>query len=104
MKRLQVLFSDEAWEAIESATNSANENFEMGSISYSDVVNEMALHSKIDIKALQYKHTDIRRSLRVMASKSDIDLESVIKTLMELKSKSAKRKNNAQDEVNHERN
>lgn len=103
LKRLQVVFSNEAWTEIESIANEANKNFEVGSITYSDVINEMALNSKIDIKALQVKHTDVRRSLRVMASKTDVDLDSVIKTLLELKSKSTKRKQNQQDEVINER-
>ena len=90
-KRLQVIFSDEAWANVESVTNEANQGFETGSINYSDVVNEMVLAAKVDIRALQLKHTDLRRSLRVMAAKDSLDLDSIIKTLTELKAKTGKR-------------
>jgi hypothetical protein len=93
-KRLQVVFTEEAWAAVEALTTQANENFEAGSINYSDVINEMIVSARVDIKALQLKHTDLRRSLRSMASKGDLDLDTVIKSLMELKSRSGKRKNN----------
>ena len=98
-KRLQVILSDEAWNAVEAVTNEANENFEVGSINYSDVINEMIIGSKVDVKSLQLKHTDFRRSLKLLASKDDIDLESAIKSLMELKARSTgKRKNNSTQE------
>ena len=97
-KRLQVLFSEEAWSEIETITNEAGKDFEMGSINYSDVVNEMVLSAKVDIKALQMKHTDIRRSLRVMAGKSDLDLDSVIKSLNELRAKIGKKKSTQTEE------
>ena len=91
-KRLQVILNDEAWAVVETITNEANNNFETGTINYSDVINEMILSSKVDLKALQLKHTDLRRSLRVMASKDEIDLDSIIKALTELRSKSNGRK------------
>lgn len=97
-KRLQVVFSEEAWAVIESIAGEANKNFDVGSVTYSDVVNEMALSSKVDIKSLQLKHTNIRRSLRVMASKDDVDLDSVIKTLLELKAKTGRKKMQQQSE------
>lgn len=87
-KRLQVILSDEAWAAVERLTDEANADFEAGTINYSDAINEMILTSKVDIKILQTKHTDIRRSLRAMASKDSVDLDNIIKTLMELKSRS----------------
>jgi hypothetical protein len=90
-KRLQIVMSDEAWNAVESLTAEANQNFDVGSISYSDVISEMILTARVDVKALQLKHTDLRRSLRAMASKDALDIDSVIKNLMELKAKSGKR-------------
>lgn len=90
-KRLQVVMTDEAWEMVERVTAQANEGFDVGSIGYSDVINEMVLSSKIDLKALQLKHTNFRRSLRVLASKGDIDLDSAIRSLMDLKAKTARR-------------
>lgn len=100
-KRLQVIFTEEAWKEIEATTNEANQNFEMGSINYSDVINEMVLNSKVDIKTLQMKHADIRRSLRVLAAKEDIDLDTVIKTLSELKAKGGKKKQFSLEDQNN---
>jgi len=91
-KRLQVIFSDDAWQIIENISHEANDGFEVGSINYSDVINELILCSKIDLKTLQLKHTDVRRSLKVMAAKSEIDLDSAIRALTELKAKITKRK------------
>lgn len=96
-KRLQVILTDDAWSAVESVTNDATEKFESGSINYSDVINEMILTAKVDVKALQLKHTDLRRSLKVLAGKEDIDIESAIKILNELRARgsTAKKKANA---------
>lgn len=91
IKRLQIGLSDEAWQEVESITKEASENFEVGSISYSDVINEMVLTSKVDVKALQLKHTDVRRFVRSMASQDEVDIDSMIKNLMELKTKTSKR-------------
>ena len=91
-KRLQIILTDEAWNAVDALTNDASQNFEAGSINYSDAINEMILTARVDVKALQLKHTDVRRSLRAMASKETVDIDAVIKSLMELKSRSTKRK------------
>lgn len=91
-KRLQIILSDDAWLAVENLTNEANENFDVGNINFSDVINEMILSSKVDVKALQMKHTDLRRSLRAMASKDSVDLDTVIKSLMDLKAKTSGRR------------
>lgn len=90
-KRLQIILCDEAWGAVDNLSNEANSEFDGGHINYSDLINEMILCSKVDIKALQLKHTDIRKSLRALASKGDIDLDSVLKTLNELKTSQKKR-------------
>ncbi len=91
-KRLQIALSDEAWSAVQALTTEANENFDVGSITYSDAINEMVLSSRVDIKALQLKHTNFRRSLRVMAAKDGVDIDAVIKSLMELKAKTLRKK------------
>lgn len=91
-KRMQVVLSPEAWEIVESVTRESNEGFEAGSISCSDSINELVLCSKVDVKALQFKHTDLRRSLRVLASRDDLDLETALKALNEIKSQLGKRK------------
>jgi len=97
-KRLQVIISDESWALVEAATQEANSNFELGNISFSDVINEMILTAKIDIKAMQNKHTNLRKSLRMMAAK-DMDLDAVIKSLLELKAKGVKKRSQTQNEV-----
>jgi hypothetical protein len=93
-KRLQVILTDETWGIVDALNTQANENFETGSINYSDVINEMILCSKVEIKLLQQKHTNIRRSLKLLASKADIDLDSAIKCLMELKARQSGKKKN----------
>lgn len=95
-----MILTPEAWAEVEALTNASNENFDVGAITYSDVINEMVLTAKVDVKTLQRKHTDIRRSIRAIASQNTIDLDSAIKALMELKSLNSKRKPTAQsDEV-----
>lgn len=90
-KKIQIVLSDESWSALESLTNEANEGFVNGTINYSDVVNDLIATGKIDIRGLQAKHTNIRKSLRLMASQKEIDIESAIKTLMDLKSKGVRK-------------
>jgi hypothetical protein len=91
-KRLQIVLTDDAWNLVETLTTESNLNFDVGTINYSDTINEMILSSRVDVKALQLKHTDLRRSLRSMASKDDVDIDSIIKSLTELKTKTVKRK------------
>jgi septation ring formation regulator EzrA len=84
-KRLQIALSDEALATVELLIKQANKDFETGHITYSDAINEMIMTSKVDIKTLQDKHTDVRRSLKSFAKQDDPDLDSLIKTLTELK-------------------
>ncbi len=95
-KKIQIVLSDESWSALESLTIEANEAFVNGTINYSDVVNELIATGKIDIRSLQAKHTNIRKSLRLMASQKEIDIESAIKALMDLKSKGVKKTTRSQ--------
>lgn len=95
-KKIQIVLSDESWSALENLTNEANEGFVNGTINYSDVVNELIATGKIDIRGLQAKHTNIRKSLRLMASQKEIDIESAIKALMDLKSKGVKKTTRSQ--------
>jgi len=92
MKRLQVVMSPDAWKAVEELCAEANLGFDGGTINYSDTINEMVLCAKVDVKALQLKHTDLRRALRAMAGKEDLDLESVLKSLGELQAKAGKKR------------
>lgn len=90
-RKLQVVLSEDAWVQLEAFTKEANDGFNNGSITLSDVVNELVLNAKIDIKALQGKHINVRKSLRLLATQKEIDIDLAIKTLMDLKSKGAKR-------------
>ena len=102
MKKLQIIFSDEAWSVVESIHAKATEDFDMGSISYSDVMNVIVLTSNVDVKTLQSKHTDIRRSLRALASQKDVNIDDVIRSLTEIRGKSKKLKAQSAMEVKHD--
>lgn len=95
-RKLQVILTEDSWAMLEAMEKKANEGFANGSINYSDVVNEMILTSKIDLKALQIKHINIRKSLRLMATQKDIDLDLAIRTLTELKAKGGKKNQKTQ--------
>lgn len=90
-RKLQVLITEDAWKVIEGLQKDSNHEFKCGSINFSDIVNEIILTCKLDIKALQAKCTNIRKSLRNMASEKEIDLDKAIKYLTDLKSKGTKR-------------
>lgn len=90
-KRVQLFLNDEAWSAVDSVTKEANKDFDVGNVSVSDAINEMILTARVDIKTLQLKHTNLRRTLRVLATKEAIDIDAAIKNLQEIKSKSMKR-------------
>lgn len=95
-RKLQVVLTDETWTNLETITKDANDGFVNGSITYSDVVSELILNSKIDIKSLQAKHTNIRKSLRFMATQREIDIDSAIRALQDLKVKSGKKNTKSQ--------
>lgn len=90
-KKLQVILTDESWDALETITKEANDGFLNGSITYSDIANELILTAKLDIRGLQAKHTNIRKSLRMMAAQKEIDIDSAIRALMDLKAKGGKK-------------
>lgn len=89
-RRLQVILTEEAWAAVDEVTKEANQGL-VGSINYSDTINEMILSAKVDIKVFQSKHTNIRRSLRLMAANENLDIDDVIKSLMDLKAKTGRK-------------
>ena len=91
-KKLQVQISDEAWNCVEALRTSANQDFEFGSINFSDTIDEMILSAKVDLRSFQAKHTDLTKSLKSLAARKDIDLNSAIKVLMDLKTMTGKRK------------
>lgn len=95
-KKLQVVLIEESWLHLEQITKEANEGFKNGCITFSDIVNEVLLNAKIDIRGLQSKHTNIRKSLRMLASQKEIDIDVAIRNLMELRAKSTKRNGKSQ--------
>ncbi len=97
-KRTQIYLTDEAQRLLDEKLKEANANFKTGVITVSNLVSEMVLSSKVDIKSLQLKRTDLRRSLRVMADQPDLDLDTVMKALSELKAKSPKKSVHPQTE------
>ena len=86
-RKLQVALNDESQSTLEGLLKEVNNGFNNGNISCSDLVNEIILTAKVDIRELQMKHTNIRKSLRLLASQKDIDIDLAIKGLMELKTK-----------------
>ncbi len=92
-KRLQVQVSDDAWKAVEALCKEANQGFDGGNITTSDAVNEMILAAKVDVRTLQVRHTDLRKVLISMAKKEELDLESLLKTLGEMRGNVGKRRN-----------
>lgn len=95
-KKLQIILDEDGSSNLEDLYKEANEDFKNGSITYSDIINELLSSPKIDLKQLQTKHTNLRKSLRVMAQDKNLDLDAVIKNLMELKSKTTKKSSKLQ--------
>jgi len=91
MKRLQIIMSDEAWVVLDKVYKDANTDFKIGSINYSDVINEMILTSKVDLRELRLKHTDIRKSLLSLAKSTNVDVDSALKILNEIRSRNLKK-------------
>lgn len=90
-KRLQVLLNEQAEAILEKIHAEAMDGFTLGKISLGDVVSEIVLNAKIDIKELRAKHIDIRKSLLDLANQKDVDFESALKALQELKPKNHKK-------------
>ena len=91
MSKFQVNLCEESRKHLETVTADANFEFKLGTVTLSDVVCEMILQSRIDVRALQTKHTNVRKSLRLLAARKDIDLDSAIEQLLEMKGKSQKK-------------
>lgn len=90
-KRMQVVLSDEAWKVLESTASECSAGFTAGSISYSDIMNEMVLTSRVDIKALQLKHTDYRRIIK-NAMKEKMEFDTMFEMLQELRAQTGGKK------------
>lgn len=86
MKRLQLKIGSEALTKLEALVAQVNEGFTLGSISQSDIVEDLIVSARIDAKALQRKHVDIKRYLKQMASDESLDLDQAIRLLEEFKS------------------
>jgi hypothetical protein len=90
--RKQVVFTEEAWTAVEDLTNCANDGFHLGHVSYSDTINAMILSSRTNAEVLRAKHKNVKRTLKAWVSKKEVDIDSLIKDLTELKGKAAKKR------------
>jgi hypothetical protein len=90
-KIVQVSLCDEAMHIVEQSVEQANADFETGFVSSSHFINEAILTSSVDIKLLQAKHTNVRKSLRLLALDKEIDIETAIKKLQALKNKGVKK-------------
>ncbi len=90
-KRIQVVLSQKALDELDKVLTAASTDFNTGTITLSDVVSEMVLSSNIDIKDLRIKHTNIRKYLKNLAQDENTDLDSALKTLLELKSQLSKK-------------
>ncbi len=91
MSKIQINLCDESRKRLDNITAEANFDFLVGTITLSDVVSEMILQARIDIRTLQTKHTNVRKSLRLLASRKDIDLASAIEQLSEMQARSQKK-------------
>lgn len=100
-RKTQLALSTEAWSKIEKIVLEANEGFENGSITNSDVANELILNGSADIKKLQKKHINVSKTLRSFASRKDLSLDEVIDHLVQLKNGgAASKKKIKRSEVN----
>lgn len=90
-KRIQVVLTEKALDELERIYNQASADFNVGTITLSDVVTEMVLTSNIDIKELRLKHTNVSKYLKNLASDKNVDVEMAVKNLLELKKQLAKK-------------
>lgn len=90
-KRIQIILSAEAKTALDKLYHETKSGFKLGSIKISDLVSEIILHTKIDVTEVRAKYTDLKKSLKELASTENVDLDLAIKTLTELKGKYQKK-------------
>lgn len=95
-KKIQIVLTEESSTALDAMLKESNNGFTTGTITYSDVLNELLIAGKLDIKSLQAKHTNVRKSLRLMALQKDIDIDAAIRALTELKAKTPKKSSRSQ--------
>jgi len=95
-KRIALQLSEEASDRFDRLLKEANQGFEAGRILAADLINELILTTRIDLRALQLKHSDLRKSLKVMSAKENIDIDSAIRFLTELRGRATyKRRGNS---------
>lgn len=92
-RKLQVVLNEEAWNLLDEMTKQANDNFKNGHVTSADIINEIVCNAKIDIRLLQAKCTNLRKSLRILASQKELDIDAAIKNLMEIKARTTKKNN-----------
>lgn len=90
-KALQIVLTDETRAMVESIINQASSDFKNGRIRVSDVINEMILTSRVDVKVLQNKNINLKKSLRLLAARDDLDSEVIEQFLEDLKLRPTKK-------------
>lgn len=98
-KSKSIVLSDEAWNLVSEKVKEVNRDFDGGKVKPRDVVNEMIITARIDIKILQGKHTNLKKLLRAIANRKDIEVDSVLKLIAEAKGKIPKKKTGTEEEV-----
>lgn len=101
-KRIQVIISDQALAKLEKVFHDATHDFQVGTISLADLISEMILVSDVDIKELRAKHTNLKKSLLMLAKDKDLDIETALKTLQELKNKNTKKQSKNANSSEHD--
>ena len=90
-KRLQIIISDSAFEAVETTYKQVTEGHPTVKLNMSDVIEAMIFNSKINTNDLRMKFTDLRRTLLDLAKRKDLDVEEILKSVVELKGVLAKK-------------
>lgn len=104
LKRIQLLLPQNAIDQLEKIRKEVNTGFDVGSIGLSDVATEIIMSAEIDVKEIRIKHINVKRYLKHLAKDDNIDIDTALKTLQELRSQLAKKtpkvnKNQAGDEA-----
>ena len=91
-KRVGLVLTNEAAASFEKILGDVNYGFKAGKVTPSNLISEIILSTKVDVKALQLKYTDLRRSLRALSQREEIDVETAIEILSEIAGKAQKKR------------
>ncbi len=98
-KSLNISLSEEALSLVKEKMAEVNRDFDGGRVKICDVVNEMILTSKVDVKVLQGKHMNLKRLLRSLSTRNDLDVDAIIRMVSDAKGKGARKKSNGEESV-----